>query len=87
MMGKNSGQHRRAQSNGANINEAASELLHAGKRKANELWEEGMHTLNDAQDSIKSYSHEMVHKVQEKPLKSLLIAAGIGFLLSTLLRR
>lgn len=38
-------------------------------------------------DAVKEYSDELLKKVQENPLTSVLIAAGVGFLLSTLLKK
>jgi ElaB/YqjD/DUF883 family membrane-anchored ribosome-binding protein len=71
----------------AHIKAAASELLHEGKKIANELYEGGLNRVNDAQDTAKEYSDELVKKVKTNPLTSLLIAGGIGFLLSTLLKK
>lgn len=82
----------------AHVTEAASDLLNEGKKMANDLYEEGKHRVHDAQEHIKTkvqdaqehmkgYSNEIAHKVHEKPLTSLLIAGGIGFLLAAILRR
>ncbi|MDP1604214.1 MAG: DUF883 C-terminal domain-containing protein [Legionella sp.] len=73
--------------NESHVVEAANELLKESKKKANELYEEGKHTFDNVQKSIKTYSDDVVHKVHAKPLTSLLIAGGIGFILSSLLRR
>jgi ElaB/YqjD/DUF883 family membrane-anchored ribosome-binding protein len=43
--------------------------------------------VNDVQDHTKEYTDELIKKVREKPLASLLIAAGVGFLLSSLLKK
>ncbi|MBI2785312.1 MAG: hypothetical protein HYX60_02975 [Legionella longbeachae] len=71
----------------AHIEAAASELLASGKRKANELYEEGVHKVNEAEENIKEYSDLVIKKVQENPLTSVLIAGGIGFLLSKLMKK
>ena len=57
------------------------------KRVANELYEEGKNRVDEAHQSIKEYSDQLATKVNEKPLVSLLVAGGIGFLLSAILRR
>jgi ElaB/YqjD/DUF883 family membrane-anchored ribosome-binding protein len=54
---------------------------------AQELYDEGLHKVNDVQDHTKEYTDELIKKVREKPLASLLIAAGVGFLLSSLLKK
>lgn len=71
----------------SNIEEAASELLRDGRKLANALYEDGLNKVNKTEDHIKEYSDEILDKVKQNPLTSVLIAGGIGFLLSTLLRK
>jgi ElaB/YqjD/DUF883 family membrane-anchored ribosome-binding protein len=71
----------------AHVADAASELLNEGKKYAHELYEEGLHKMGQAEDSVKNYSDELLKKVQEKPLTSVLIAGGIGFLLAKILKK
>jgi ElaB/YqjD/DUF883 family membrane-anchored ribosome-binding protein len=73
--------------NGSHIKEAAEDLLHEGKKMAYEIYEDGLNKVNEAQDNVKEYSDELVKKVQDNPLTSILIAGGIGFLLSSILRK
>ncbi len=69
------------------IEAAASQLLKEGKKKVNNLYEEGIHKANDVEESIKEYSDNLLKKIQENPLTSVLIAGGIGFLLSKLMKK
>jgi len=71
----------------AHVSHAASELLNEGKKLAHELYEEGLDKMGDAQREAQEYSDEMLKKVKENPLTSLLIAGGIGFLLSMLIKK
>ena len=71
----------------AHVGDAASELLNDGRKLANELYKEGLNQVNEAEQNVKEYSDELLKKVQENPLTSILIAGGIGFLLSTLLKK
>lgn len=71
----------------AQVAEAASELLNESKKYANELYEDGMHRVHDVQEHAKEYSDQIVDKVRKNPMSSVLIAAGVGFLLSALLRK
>lgn len=71
----------------AHIGEAANHLLHEGKKLANDVYEEGLNKLEGVQDELKEYSDELLKKVQKNPLTSLLIAGGVGFLLSLLLKK
>lgn len=69
------------------IGRVATSLLHHGKKVANDLYDEGMTKVGNAEDTVKEYSDELILQIQRKPFVSLLIAGGIGFLLSTLFRR
>ncbi|QMT60981.1 YqjD family protein [Legionella sp. PC997] len=66
---------------------AASQLLNEGKRKVNELYEEGVHKVNEVEENVKEYSDKLVRKIHHNPLASVLIAGGIGFLLSRLMKK
>ena len=71
----------------SHVEEAASELLRDGRKLANALYEDGLHKVNATEDHIKEYSDDLLRKVQQNPLASVLIAGGVGFLLSTLLKK
>ena len=71
----------------ANVGEAASELLNESKKYAHEIYEDGMHKVTEAQQTAKEYTDEMLIKVQKNPLTAVLVAAGIGFILSSLLSK
>ena len=74
-------------SNKSHVKETASELLHEGKKMANELYEDSLNQVGKAQENVKEYSEELLTKVKENPLASILIAGGIGFILSSLLKK
>jgi len=71
----------------AHVGEAASELYEEGKKRAGELYEEGMNGVHNVEENMKQYSDDVLKKVQKNPLASVLIAAGVGFLLSSILRK
>jgi ElaB/YqjD/DUF883 family membrane-anchored ribosome-binding protein len=71
----------------ANVVAAATALVNESKKFANELYEDGLKKVGVAQKDLEQYSDEVLAKVRKNPLKSILIAGGIGFLLSTLLRK
>ena len=77
----------RVNSKKANVSAAAAQLLNESKKLANELYEEGIHRVNDYQDNAKEYSDKALEKVRQNPLTSVLVAAGVGFLLSSILRK
>jgi len=71
----------------AHIGLAANHLLSESKHFANELYEDGLIQLHKAQKNMKGLTHEVSASVREKPIASILIAAGVGFILSSLLRK
>lgn len=62
-------------------------LAHQFTEGAENLYEEGKRKINDLNDSVGEYAEQLTNKIKEKPLTSLLIAGGIGYLLSHLLRK
>lgn len=70
----------------SHVADAASDLINESKKYANELYEEGLNKVNDAEDLIKEQSDQLLRKVQENPLSAILIAGGIGYLLSKILK-
>ncbi len=76
------------QKNGkAHVEVAAHELLMEGKKLAHELYQEGAHKVTEVEDHLKEYSDQMLQKIQQNPLSAVLIAGGIGFLLSKILKK
>ncbi len=71
----------------AHVAEAASELVNEGKKLAHELYEESAHKMTEAQKAVAGRSDEVLEKVRKNPLTSVLIATGVGFLLSSLFRK
>lgn len=70
----------------AQVNEAAVNLLNESKKMANELYNEGLNKVCEAEDQMKEYSEHLIKKVKENPVSAVLIAGGIGFLLSKILK-
>lgn len=71
----------------SHIEEDTSDLIHEGKKRAQELYEDGLNKVNAVEDNFKEYSDHLLQKIQENPLTSVLIAGGIGFLLSKILKK
>lgn len=70
----------------AQVNEAAANLLNESKKMANELYNDGLNKVCEAEDQMKEYSEHLIKKVKENPVSAVLIAGGIGFLLSKILK-
>lgn len=73
--------------NYSHVAEAAEALLNEGKKFAHEVYQEGIHKVSDAEDVVKECSDKLVQKIHDKPLTSVLIAAGVGMLLAAFLRK
>lgn len=70
----------------AHVKEAASDLLTEGRKLVDEYYDEGVNKMHGAEANVKEYTDNLLKKVQENPLRSVLIAGGIGFLLSKILK-
>ncbi|WED43696.1 hypothetical protein [Legionella cardiaca] len=57
------------------------------KNNTEEWIEESKKKFDEAQETIKSYADELAQNVKKNPLTSILIAGGIGFILSSLFRK
>ena len=57
------------------------------KETTSHLYKESKDKINDIHDSVNDNKDELVKAIKRKPLQSVLIAGGIGFLLSKLLKK
>ena len=82
----------------ADITELAATLTAIGSRKVegaksqadqrmSELARAGEEAIDDLRRQLRAIERDLTDKVQEKPLQTLGIAAGIGFLLALFMRR
>lgn len=69
------------------INQAAVDLLDEGKKYTHHLYEDGLKQVEKIQQDLQSCSDDLLNHVRAHPLKSILIAGGVGLLLATLLRK
>lgn len=69
-----------AEETGKEIRGQAQELIAQGKEVAAEYYEEG-------RNQVIAWQQQLEDQVREKPLQSLLMAAGVGLLLGLLRRR
>lgn len=56
------------------------------KDSVSDLYDEGKHKIHVLEDCIEEYSDEIIKKVKENPVTSILIIGGIGYLLMKLLK-
>lgn len=71
----------------AQVSNRVDDLLNDGKNLAHELYEDGLKTVAGVEDEMKVYSDKLMRNVQENPLSAILIAGGIGFMLSTFFKK
>lgn len=74
-------------SKSAHVSEAATELVNESVKLAHELYQEGLRKFDGVTHEAQAYSDELLESVRKHPLKSILIAGGVGLLLSALLRK
>ena len=65
---------------GKEMRDQAQDLMAQGKEVAAEYYEEGL-------NQVLAWQQQLENQVREKPLQSLLMAAGVGLLLGLLRRR
>ena len=75
----------------AHLAEAASDLLNESKKYAHELYEQGRSKVTDAQDNVtdqvKEHSDQLIKMIQKNPIGAVLVAAGVGVVLSALFKK
>ena len=69
-----------AEERGVEMRDQAQELIAQGKEVAAEYYEEG-------RNQVLAWQQQLENQVREKPLQSLLVAAGVGLLFGLLRRR
>ncbi|GAA4657337.1 DUF883 domain-containing protein [Bartonella pachyuromydis] len=73
------------------LTDLGASKLSAAKNKAEELYnsakENSEDIMSQAKEKIGEFEQTMNHHVRKNPGKSVLFAAGVGFILSQLLRR
>lgn len=69
------------------ISAATKDFLNEGNLYAHRLYENGIEKLEEAQKNLNQYSDEALNKVRENPLTSILVAAGLGFLIAKLFKK
>jgi len=70
-----------------NITEAADHLLEESKKLVGDMYDDGLKKVDTVKKEAQDYTEELMEQVRDNPLKSVLIAGGIGFLLSVLLKK
>lgn len=71
----------------ARITDAATDLLNEGKKYASDVYQQGVDKIGNAEEAVKEYSDKLVDIIHEKPITSIIVAAGIGILLASLLKK
>lgn len=83
---KHTTRHHANSANSASIH-AATALLGDGKKLVNKIYKDGLHTMDWAEKGVGEVSSKLSKKVKDNPIASVCIAAGIGYILSALLRK
>jgi len=75
------------QSAGDQVRETASQVRDAAQEKFNDLRDQAADYYEQGRQRAMEWEHSLEDYVQQQPIKSLLIAAGVGALLGFLWRR
>jgi ElaB/YqjD/DUF883 family membrane-anchored ribosome-binding protein len=67
-----------------NKTEAASKQV---KETVADMYEEGKKKVGQAEDLLGEYSDSLIKAIKEKPLTSVLVATGIGYILSKMFKK
>lgn len=65
----------------------ADEVSQHVKETTTHLYKEGKDKINDLGEAVNDNKDELIKAIKRKPLKSVLIAGAIGFLLSKLFKK
>lgn len=88
---RNGSSTRSTQDHTAKMKESATELLSESKKLANDLYQQGVDKVsehvNDTEERIHVYSDKLVKKIHTNPLSSVLMAVGVGMLLSSFFKK
>lgn len=67
--------------------QATNELLHNGQDSVYKLYETGMDKIDEINKKAHEITDEWTLKVKNNPVGAVLVAAGIGFILSRIFHR
>lgn len=73
--------------NSEHVGQIKDELLQEGKNLAEDIRDAGIRKAKNSKKELDAYSHQLIELIRQKPLESMLIAGGIGLLLSTLMKK
>lgn len=75
----------------AKIKESAADIINESKKMAGDVYQQGVNKMNekvhDAEEYMHDYSDKFVKKIHANPIGSVLVAVGVGMLLSSILRK
>ena len=69
------------------VKHKAETLTDNAKDTMNNLYKGSKDKLSSLETCIEEYTHDMIKQVKEKPITALLIAGGIGFVISKLMNQ
>lgn len=69
------------------LKKKGEEVAHDIRETASHLYEEGKHQVENLKNYIDDYSDELIKMIKNKPLTSVLVAGGVGYLLAKLLKQ
>ncbi len=71
----------------SHLRDAVHEYIDEGKKVANDIYVSGLEKINLDEKDVEKYREELAKKIKANPVKSVLIAGGIGFLLASIFKK
>lgn len=68
-------------------NEQLEKYINEGKKVANDLYTSGLDKMNLDEKDVAKYTEELSETIKKNPIKSVLIAGSIGFLLANIFKK
>jgi ElaB/YqjD/DUF883 family membrane-anchored ribosome-binding protein len=69
------------------MNERSANMTDKVRRAGGEIYDEVRDSFEHGRETMRHWEEGLEHFIQEKPLRSILIAAGVGWLIGAIWRR
>lgn len=84
---KNAHKHTASHHDYKEVQDNINKHYQKAKKDVGEWVDEGKKKIGDLHGDVEAYTEDLIKVVKENPLTSVLVAGGIGFVLSALLRK
>ena len=86
-MEEHSTEERKSPKHSSHLREVLDGYIDEGRKVASDIFTTGLEKMNLDEEDVEKYCDELATKIKANPLKSVLIAGGIGFLLARVFKK